>query len=58
MITASPHIGKEWEIVYVDGIIGYYVIMIGDWEDVIDSNDSYDPFETEEEARDYAERNL
>ena len=50
---------EKYRIEYIDGPgRGYYVIAIGNWEDVIDSNDSYDPFETEEAARDYAERNL
>ena len=39
-------------------ILGNWIIVIGNWEDQITENENYDPFETEEEARDYAERNL
>ena len=46
----------RYEIVHIDGITDHYVIKIGD--DWIAQNENYDPFETEEEAIEYAERNL
>ena len=46
----------EYKIIHSDDIINRYVIQIGDeW---IDQNEDLDPFETEEEAIAYAERNL
>jgi len=49
----------EWRIEYIDGPgEGYYVIVIGNWEDQITNDDNYDPFETEESAEKYARENL
>jgi len=39
-------------------ILGNWIIVIGNWEDQITENENYDPFETEEEAIEYAEKNL
>ena len=50
---------KEYRIEYIDGPgEGYYIIVIGDWEDQITNDDNYDPFETEESAERYAKENL
>jgi len=39
-------------------ILGNWIIVIGNWEDQITNDNNADPFETEEEARAFAERNL
>ena len=49
----------EYRIEYIEGPWeGYYIIVIGDWEDQITQDENYDPFETEESAKEYARRNL
>ena len=50
---------KNWKVEYIDGPgVGYYVIVIGEWEDAISQDSNYDPFETEEAALRFAEENL
>ena len=39
-------------------ILGNWIIVYGNWEEQITNDDNADPFETEEEAIEYAERNL
>ena len=47
----------KYEIVQNE-ILGNWIIVIGNWEKQITNDDNADPFETEEEAIEYAERNL
>ena len=50
---------REYRIEYIEGPWdGYYIIVIGNWEDQITEDENYDPFETEESAEEYARRNL
>jgi len=48
---------KQYQLVQNE-ILGNWIIVIGNWEDQITNDDNADPFETGEEAIEYAERNL